>query len=364
MEMPFKKKKHLPSPLLVSTSCSKFKSLYLSCRRHLYCSKTSHHNPIPKNSASLPEPTSNQQKSTVLSSRECGSEGQVAAQMYWERVRRLELELIQLDEWLDNEKKLIDSLNNKNETYSAKFGIEKPGKHCGRTELTKLVEGGYLRNFYVSAWDMAPGRNLAMQVSASAVIPADTGSTMSQVLNQMALMGRDNLIHWLLESMPMYDISSKKINVQCKTSCSEEGFLEAIFLSAIEKLESQVIEALQIQMSGKETVKNRKTWKERDDGRAEECVIQVMLVQVRDPENGYEAVGEIMIAFIEAFVADMEESRFFIKGVHVAGISTGRDEDGRGEFLWCVSSKSCEGSYSGSSPRYVRNPGIFLATQQ
>ncbi|KMT03319.1 hypothetical protein BVRB_8g198550 isoform B [Beta vulgaris subsp. vulgaris] len=167
----------------------------------------------------------------------------------------------------------------------------------------------------------------------------------------MAAMGKENLITWLLQSMPMTDISTNKTHKLTKSPFkTPNGLLEAILLNAVKRLGKLVIEGLRIQMGVKEVVKKQHNMGRRRSENGEEkiedhtnggaVIIMAMLIQPRDPEKGYEPMNEMMIGFVEAVKneEDDEETGFIVKGVHVAGL-VARKKDGQviHNCLWYVS---------------------------
>ncbi|XP_043722796.1 uncharacterized protein LOC122669944 [Telopea speciosissima] len=211
-----------------------------------------------------------------------------------------------------------------------------------------------------------------MQLSAPAIIPVEVGSDILQVLQRMTLMGTNNLHHWLLKSLPMCDLCGdheKKINESPMSLGSGNGFMEAIVVGSIEKFEILVLEGLRIQMGRKERAK-KGVWEKRYQEKSRECVVVVMLIQMRDAEKENEAFGEIMIGLVEASTRQAEGSGIVIEGVHVAGMGCGgfKEDNRRGfkggeDYLWSVSVRGCEGRCSNMSHwDCVRNPDVAFAS--
>lgn len=167
----------------------------------------------------------------------------------------------------------------------------------------------------------------------------------------MAAMGKENLVSWLLKSMPMTDISIKNTHKLTINPCNTPNdLLEAILLDALKKVRNLVIEGLHIQKGDKEVVKQRQQIARRrskngerkldDQAKGDAVLIMAMLIQPRDPQKGYEPVNEMMIGFVEAAknAQDDEQSGFVIKGVHVAGL-VARKRNGQAihNCLWYLS---------------------------
>ncbi|XP_042513862.1 uncharacterized protein LOC122088609 [Macadamia integrifolia] len=361
------KKKPLSSALVVSTDCSGFRSFFLNCGNHLSQSKTYPPSPdsIPiiskqRPSSSTPQNKSHHNPTSQQPSSICSRDGREAARIYWRRAQQLENELIQLDKWLNTEKLLRDCLDKKNGSCPSELKMERTNESCLRTELLRMAHGGYI---YRTMRLVTARRKLVIQLSAPAIIPVEVGSDILQVLKRMALMGTNNLHQWLLKSLPMCDLCGdhgKKIN-----ESSGKGFMETIVFDAIEKFEILVLEGMRIQMGRKEKAK-KGIWEKR----LRECVVVVMLIQMRDEEKGNEAFGEIMIGLVEASIRQAEGSGIFIEGVHLAGwLGRGFKEDKRRDFkggedyLWSVSVKGCEGRCSTLSHwDCVRNPDVAFAS--
>lgn len=162
----------------------------------------------------------------------------------------------------------------------------------------------------------------------------------------------EDLYDCLVESMSMDDLSGSDISKMQKrivTQGSEDGFMEAIVLAEIEKIEGLVTEGLKIQMSStrrraKATRKYKKEWKKG-------CAVLVMLVQVRDPEEHYESVGELMIALVEVSAAEKGERVYQAEGVHVAGIKHAKMTNSEEYYMWHASIEGCN---------CVRNPDLTI----
>uniref|UniRef100_A0A803MPM0 PMI1/PMIR1-2 C-terminal domain-containing protein n=1 Tax=Chenopodium quinoa TaxID=63459 RepID=A0A803MPM0_CHEQI len=322
---------------------SKIKSFYLSCRNHIPCSNSSSIStkivvsPIPilkkvslayhrKKISSVNYPSS-------LRDDHCNA---LLVEMQWQRMHKLEKELVELEEWLCTEiARLKNHLRSNNSNYEphyvTKFDGNERDIRLGRLD----GDGGYIYSLNGNKKALhGTCKDLVIQFSSPSLVPHDIGSNISEVLSQMAAMGKENLMTWLLNSMPMTDISIKNTQRLTLNQCNTPNdVLEAILLEAIEKLGRLVIEGLHIQKGVKEVVKQQQDITRRrsengverigDHGEGNVVIIMAMLIQARDPHKGYEAVNEMMIGFVEAVVKraeDDEESGFIIKGVHVAGL--------------------------------------------
>ena len=164
-------------------------------------------------------------------------------------------------------------------------------------------------------------------------------------------MGIEDLYDCLVESLPMGDIRGYDISKILKMAVmqgSEEGFMEAIIFSSLEKIERLVMEGLRIHMSStrRGAMGARKNEKEQSKG----CAVLLMLIKVRDPEERYETVGDLMVGLIEVSAAEMGERKHDTEGVHVAGMKCALTRSGCDEyFMWSVSTEGC---------CCVRNPDI------
>ncbi|KAL9242263.1 hypothetical protein vseg_016282 [Gypsophila vaccaria] len=278
-----------------------------------------------------------------------------------QRVYDLEKELEELEEWFCSELTRLkyhlgntDSRDTSNDDYQ--------GSHYGtnddferESKFEKLdYEGCYLYTFKCLKTFDGTFRELSIQISSPALVPRENGSnTVSEVLNQMAEMGKEKLMSWLLESMPMTDISTDNIHEQShivnSNASSPSNVLEAILSSSVMAVRDLVTEGLQIQMGVKQVVKweQQVMTKAKEEGRKGEkrcdtdegSVIMLVIIQARDPSRGYEPINEMMIGLIEARNAENdEENGFDIVGVYVAGlVARSRNGEVIHNCLWCVS---------------------------
>ncbi|KAK9735075.1 hypothetical protein RND81_04G182400 [Saponaria officinalis] len=152
------------------------------------------------------------------------------------------------------------------------------GEGLGSFVQTKT--GGYLRSMNPDLFTHAKsGGRLVMQVSSPVVIPAKLGSSLMDVLQQLASMGLEKLsieakkimpleeitgttiqqMTW--EAVPQFDASNRQTSSspkQTKTNYSEYASLEELVPLAMNKIEELSIEGLRIQsgMSDEEAPSN------------------------------------------------------------------------------------------------------------
>ncbi|XP_072968098.1 uncharacterized protein [Typha angustifolia] len=342
------RKRNTPSSAVVSIGCSRIKS-YLSLRRAIPGPKPA---PFPepslRNKAVEPprqEPALNSTPAIMIPPSSF-SDSEAAAQAYWRRVTQLEQELQKLDKWLSTERRLTECI---------KGGTRE--EH--RKPLLRLADGSYLHEIKRLG---RPWGRLVMQISPPTI--AENASTASEVIRGMMSMKMEDLCKCLMESMPMRDITGQRrdeITGKPVLQGSEDGFMEAILLAAMEKMEGLVLEGLRIQMGSSRQGNNGIEKRGREKETTDDCVVVVVLIQVRDPKEDFGATGELMIGIIEASAADMEGTRFNIRGVHVAGLSFTRKRIDGKDFLWSASLQGCRGSHTSCCWQYVRNPDRVFA---
>ncbi|CAL9052305.1 unnamed protein product [Musa banksii] len=337
-------RRHNPSPALVSTGCSRFKSYLSLCRpppAHRQPPSLDAHPQPPAREPSL-----------------CG-DGETAAQAYWRRVRLLEQELRKLDMWLSTEKRLTVCLKN-----SPAVKAEN-----GRAEMARLADGSYLHEIRRIG---RPWGSLVMQVSTPLIEENATTAAeviqflllqIEQVVCGMASLRRGDLWKCLHESMSMSNLSGHQqgqIKGKKVIMGSEDHFVEAVLLDSMENMEGLALEGLRIQMGTSGGRAGEVAEKKGEAATRKDGMVLVMMIQMRDPKENYEAVGEPMIGFIEA--AAVGSRRFDVQGVQVAGMKPSMRAgcDGRG-FIWSASLRGCERSSSGCCLQYVRHPNRFLA---
>lgn len=174
--------------------------------------------------------------------------------------------------------------------------------------------------------------------------------------------------------MPMKDIAANRHagpgaeSVRKPARLGSGGdFLEAVLFSAMDRMEGLALQGLKIQMKSTATqamaaaaadVADRKR-DETDDG----MVVQVVLMQARDPERGYEAIGDPMVGVLEASLGRRKDGKVKVEvlGLHVAGINFACGDNCRA-LMWSASLKECRGSRragtGGGQPNCVRNPDL------
>ncbi|XP_020265861.1 uncharacterized protein LOC109841335 [Asparagus officinalis] len=304
-----KGKRQAPSVPVVSTGCStKLKSFLCTCNRAPQQKEEREEEKVASFSTPLLPHSSNRGSSSIY-------------QDYSKKIRQLEMELGQM--------KMALSIKNQPK--------ENHKKTSTRKEMIKLADGSYLHQ--IKKID-SPWKRLLMQVSTPMII--ENGSTASQVIRAMASMGMEDLYDCLTESMPMGDLRHSDLSKMQKrivTQGSEDGFVEAVLLGATEELEVLAMEGLRIQMSS--TRKGSVNMRNNERARNKEPVVLAMLVQVRDPEERYESVGELMIALVEVSDVEKGERKYHSEGVHVAGIKCVTVTNGEEYYMWSASAEGC-----------------------
>ncbi|CAD6218161.1 unnamed protein product [Miscanthus lutarioriparius] len=246
------------------------------------------------------------------------------------------------------------------------------GACCGAQEVVRLEDGSYMREVrrVGRTWE-----RLAVQVSRPAV-PADAASA-SEVLGKMAAMRAEDLWKFLVQLMPLKDITGQKNPGEpvrrTARPISGDDLVEALVLDAMGKLEYLVLEGLKIQMASPATEPATATAAaaggdgRRDKAVSKDCsMVHVVLMQARDPKERYGAIGDPMIGLIEASLEmkDATTVRRRMLGLHVAGISSvmSRPSDGRC-VLWSAYLRRCndgDGGGDGCRCICVRNPDRVL----
>ncbi|CAN6211315.1 unnamed protein product [Urochloa humidicola] len=236
-------------------------------------------------------------------------------------------------------------------------------------EIARLEDGSYLREVRSAG---RPWGRLAVQVSRP-VVPEDAASA-SDVLDKMAAMRADDLCKFLVEMMPLKDITGQEnpgepVWRRAARLSSGDDLLEALVIRAMDKLESLVLEGLKIQMASPATEPSTVVAvgadRRKDDEKAvgKDCMVHVVLMQVRDPNERYGAIGDTMVGLIEASLERKDAAvRLEMQGLHVAGISFVNrkpSDDGRC-VMWSASLRQCikgpHGGGDGCRCACVRNP--------
>ncbi|XP_074580755.1 uncharacterized protein LOC141837213 [Curcuma longa] len=276
-------------------------------------------------------------------------DGEAAAHAYWHRAKQLEREIHNLNQRLAAELRFAESLKNS--------AVREEDHH----DMLRLQDGSYLHKIKKLG---RPWGSLVMQVSTPMV--AENAVTVEEVLHGMALCKREEVCKYLEESMSLQDVSphrSGEIRGKKVVEGSEDDFMEALLLSAIDKMESLAMEGLRIQMgtgaSGNDVAE------ENTDKAAmanKDRVVLVVLIQIRDPKESYEAVGEPMIGLLESAAGEAAAGKSLeLQGIHVAGMKcTTAAADGR-DYIWSTSIKGCKGLHKSCCLHLVRNPNRFFA---
>ncbi|WOL19032.1 hypothetical protein Cni_G27829 [Canna indica] len=333
------KKLHNPSPAVVSAGCLGFRSHFSLCRGS---SNRRYSLPSPPED-SHPQPA-------IPSSVSLFRDGEASAAAYWRKAKQLKEELRNLDKWLAIEKGLTEDL--KNTTMPAP-------ENTARMATLKLSDGSYLHEIKKLG---RPWGRLAMQVSTPLI--AEESTDAAEVIRGMASCKREELCKCMRESMPMCNLNGHQqgqIKGKKVALGSEDDFVEGILLSSMDNMEGLALEGLRIQMgasggaveAAEETARNTN----------EECGVIVMLVQIRDPKEKYEAVGEPMIGFVEAELTPAAAGRKYdVKGVHVAGMKRTQRRAGGRDFIWSTSIRGCKGLHNicCCCTKFIRNPDRFF----
>ncbi|CAN6167985.1 unnamed protein product [Urochloa humidicola] len=234
--------------------------------------------------------------------------------------------------------------------------------------IARLDDGSYLREIRRAG---RPWGRLAVQVSRPVV--SEDAVSASEVLDKMAAMRADDLCNSLAEMMPLKDITGQEkpgepVRRRAAARLSSgDDLLEAVVIRAMDKLESLVLEGLKIQMASPATepatVVGGGADRRRDDEAAagRDCMVHVVLMQVRDPNERYGTIGDTMVGLVEASLQRKDGAvKLEMQGVHVAGMSFVNrkpSEDGRC-VMWSTSLRQCKGPHGGDGCRCtcVRNP--------
>ena len=176
----------------------------------------------------------------------------------------------------------------------------------------------------------------------------------------MAAMRAEDLYKFLIKMMPLKDITGQQNPGEpvrrTATLSSGDDLLEALVLKAMDKLESLVLEGLKMQMSPPATepatvAADADADRRRDEAAGKDCMVHVVLVQVRDPSERYAAIGDPMIGLIEASLQRKDGAvKQEMQGQHAAGISfvNRKPRDGRCiSIMWSASLRQCRRSHDG-----------------
>ncbi|OEL27141.1 hypothetical protein BAE44_0011837 [Dichanthelium oligosanthes] len=385
-----RKKPPASAPAVASTGCS---SLMSCLSLHRRCAPQ----PVPRGSDALPR------SSDVAD----GGRASDAAERYWKRVQLLEEEIRRLSKWLGQEERPAPAATEcvvrggakaKEEGASAVAEcVVRNGAKAreesnraatatvtasnrrvnadqaavvGVEETVRLEDGSYLREVRRVG---RPWERLAVQVSLP-VVPVDAASA-SEVLDKMAAMRAEDLCKFLIQMMPLKDITGEQnpgepVRRTARLS-SGDDLVEALVFTAMDKLESLVLVGLKIQMAAPATEPAAVAADRRDnEAVSKDCMVHVVLMQVRDPNERYGAIGDPMIGLIEASLERKDGAvKLEMQGLHVAGISfiNRKPSDGRC-MMWSASLRQCQGSHNGGGGAdgdgcrctCVRNPNRFF----
>ncbi|TKW34631.1 hypothetical protein SEVIR_2G318100v4 [Setaria viridis] len=377
-----RKKPTAPAPAVASTGCSALMSCLSRHRR-------GPPQPVPRGSDSLPR----------SSDADGGGRAADAAERYWKRLQLLEEEIRRLSVWLGQEEMLApatecvvrgsakateegasavtecvrNGARAREESNRAATATVTATNRCvgagqatvGVEEIVRLEDGSYLREVRRVC---RPWERLAVQVSRP-VVPVDAASA-SEVLDKMAAMRAEDLCKFLSQMMPLKDITGQHnpgepVRRTARLS-SGDDLLEALVVRAMDKLESLVLEGLKIQMASPATEPTAD--RRRDEAAVgKDCMVHVVLMQARDPNERYGAIGDTMIGLIEASLQRKDGAvKLEMQALHVAGIScflSKKPSDGR-YMMWSASLRQRKGSHDGDGGAHdngcrctcVRNP--------
>ncbi|KAK3129466.1 hypothetical protein QOZ80_6BG0480170 [Eleusine coracana subsp. coracana] len=203
--------------------------------------------------------------------------------------------------------------------------------------MVKLEDGSFLREV------VSRRAGLSVQVSQP-IIPVDA-ATASEVLDKMTAMSPDDLCKFLANMMPLKDIAGRQtpggepVRRPARLS-SGNDLVEALVLKAMDRMEGLMIQmattssdstgfsAMMCRNTEPETHFNfLKKWDSAATGDRQQrhepvdkdhCIVCVILIQVRDPKQRYDAIGDPMIGIIEASLEKMDDKvKVEIQGMQV-----------------------------------------------
>ncbi|KAL6655046.1 hypothetical protein ACP70R_005872 [Stipagrostis hirtigluma subsp. patula] len=234
----------------------------------------------------------------------------------------------------------------------------------GVEETARLEDGSYLHK--VRGAIGRPWERLAVQVSRP-VVPQDAASA-AEVLDKMTAMRADDLCKFLVQMMPLKDVAGRQNPGEPARRTTRPGsgddLMEALLLKSMDKMEALALEGLKIQMASTATTTATATataGQQRHVGK--DRMVIVALMQVRDPNEKYGAIGDPMVGLIEASLERKDgKVKLATQGLHVAGISfvnRRKSSDDRC-VMWSASLRKCEESRHGAGDgcrcTCVRNP--------
>ncbi|XP_062193238.1 uncharacterized protein LOC133896652 [Phragmites australis] len=302
-----------------------------------------------------------------------GGDAVAAAEQYGKRVQFLEEEIRRLSKWLGQEERLAPAAESgakaREESGNAAAATTTATKRCisvghgagGVQGMVRLEDGSYLHEVRRVG---RPWEWLVVQVSRP-VVPEDAASA-SEVLNKMTTMRAEDLCKFLVQMIPLKDIAGrqnlgKPVRRTARLS-SGDDLVEALIFKAMDKLEALVLEGLKIQMASTATDSaTAAADRPRHESFGKDCMVYMVLMQVRDPKENYGAIGDPMIGLIEASLERKDDKvKLEMQGPHVAGISfiNRKSSDGRC-LMWSASMRQCKGLHNGGGGcrcNCVRNP--------
>ncbi|XP_062199871.1 uncharacterized protein LOC133902279 [Phragmites australis] len=376
-----RKKLPAPAPAVVSTGCSSLMSCLPLHRRGPAA------NPRRRNDA------------------DGGGDAVAAAEQYWKRVQFLEEEIRRLSKWVGqeerpapaaecvvrgsakateehgsaatNNERVRNGAKAREEGGNATVAMTTSTKRCisvvhgagaGVEGIVRLEDGSYLREVRRVG---RPWERLAVQVSRP-VVPEDAASV-AEVLDKMTAMRAEDLCKFLIQIMPLKDIAGQQnpgdpVRRTARLS-SGDDLVEALIFKSMDKLEGLVLEGLKIQMASAATDSGTAPApvaadRQRHEAVSKDCLVHVVLMQVRDPKERYGAIGDLMIGLIEESLESKDgKVKLEVQGMHVAGISFVNRKLGVGRcMMWSASLRRCKGSHNGGGGgdccrcNCVRNP--------
>ncbi|KAG6503652.1 protein PLASTID MOVEMENT IMPAIRED 1-like [Zingiber officinale] len=350
----------------------------------------------------------------------------------------------------DDKKELKNGEHNLADLTPIAHLIPDLGKNLGC--IVQTSDGGYLAsmNPFHAPVSKTDTPKLAMQISRELIVGDDKSATGFQVFQRLALLGPEELCSKLLSLTSMEDLTGKTAEQMAfegiasaiisgrnkegasssmaarsiaavkkmaaamnkgrkeRASSEEAMTLDEVLFVALHKMEAMAVDALKIQadMSDEEAPMEAPP---SDNTlnlvlKHEDCCMNcsratiVVVIQLRAPLRGYEAVGAPMIAMVQAMAEDQlgevaeEERSFKLESVHVGGLKLGPNskatawdgekqrltakqwlvENGAGkagggrrtrkqqakrnqDFMWSISSSFMAGAWL----KHVRNPNLI-----
>lgn len=308
--------RNLPPPPVVSTYCSSNIKPRLFLHNLLFRRSTPNSRPKTPPSPS-PSPAKTSSSNSLL------------AKEYWEKIRRLEQELADLDKWLNS------SVRNNEGNID---------------EIVSLKDGNYIKKVRRGLMNKK-SQELAIQISVP--VSVEEVTTISEVLMSMASMGMDTLIETLIETIPLSNITGCMIDDIRRKSTTRKEVTEVIIGDAMEMIEELAMEGLKIN----QTTSNRHKRIVPDDTKKKkkdlhQVTVHVMLIQIRDVINHFVEVGNPMIALVALSNGTGDRKETKVEDVCVAGLTFDDDFEDDG-FIWSFSWMDSDNLH-----RFLRNHDI------